>query len=172
MASEAAEVFVYTRVGEGAVVPKDVVRVRIDPTVLVIPIDAFSNCKALKEIVLHDGLREIGHGAFDSCSALNDIHLYDGVESIGMSAFFCCTALKGLQLSDGVERIGQGAFFGCNFTKYRSPPLVTTISVGMFNGCKNIFFPGVHRKYYSSRRPSVRMVLFLAKCCSLSQHCG
>lgn len=35
MADNAAEVFVYT--GEGAVVPNDVVRVRIDPSVLVIP---------------------------------------------------------------------------------------------------------------------------------------
>lgn len=33
-----AEVFVYTGVGEGAVVPQDVVRVRIDPLVLAIRI--------------------------------------------------------------------------------------------------------------------------------------
>jgi hypothetical protein len=31
--NDAADVFVYTGVGEGAVVPKDAVRVRIDPSV-------------------------------------------------------------------------------------------------------------------------------------------
>jgi len=49
----ATGVFVYTGVGEGAVVPQGVVRVRVDPTVLAIPADAFNNCFALKEIVLH-----------------------------------------------------------------------------------------------------------------------
>ena len=111
-----AEVFVYTGAGEGAVVPNDVVRVRIDPSVLVLPMDAFNNCIALKEIVLHDGLREIGLRAFSMCKALTKV-----------------------QLSDGVESIGGGAFFGCNFTKFRIPPLVTTISVRMLGNCPRIF---------------------------------
>ena len=37
----AADVFVYTGVGEGAVVPDDVVRVQIDPSVLAIPARTF-----------------------------------------------------------------------------------------------------------------------------------
>ena len=111
-----AEVFVYTGAGEGAVVPNDVVRVRIDPSVLVLPMDAFNNCIALKEIVLHDGLREIGLRAFSMCKALTKV-----------------------QLSDGIESIGGGAFFGCNFTKFRNPPLVTTISVRMLGNCPRIF---------------------------------
>ena len=37
----ATEVFVYTGIGEGDVVPHDIVRVRIDQTVLAIPIEAF-----------------------------------------------------------------------------------------------------------------------------------
>ena len=108
-------VFVYT--GEGAVVPYDVVRVRIDPSVLVIPHRAFSNRSKMETIELHDGLREIGQRAFCNCRALN-----------------------GLQLSDGVDTIGSHAFSNCvRFTKFRSPPLVTTIPYSMLFYCTGLF---------------------------------
>jgi hypothetical protein len=51
--NNAAEVFVYTGVGEGAVVPEDVVRVRIDPSVLSIPEYIFSQQYKLETIELH-----------------------------------------------------------------------------------------------------------------------
>ena len=111
-----AEVFVYTGAGEGAVVPNDVVRVRIDPSVRVIPSRAFYQRRQLQEVEFHNGLREIGYNTFSMCTALRAVHV-----------------------SDGVERIGCGAFFGCNFTKFRSPPLVTTIPIGMFDGCNDMF---------------------------------
>ena len=47
-----AEVFVYTGVGEGAVVPKDVIHVRIDPTVLAIPDCTFLRRFELREFSL------------------------------------------------------------------------------------------------------------------------
>jgi hypothetical protein len=102
MADNATDNFVY--MGEGALVLRDVVRVRIDPSVLVIPEYAFIERRQLQKIELHDGLREIGQQAFINCVALREVHLSDGVESIGGSAFS-----------------------KCNFTKFRSPPLVTTI---------------------------------------------
>jgi len=63
-------VFVYTR---RAVVPKDVVLVRIDPSVLVIPERAFLGRKKLKAIKLHDELCEIEYCAFYQCTALERI---------------------------------------------------------------------------------------------------
>jgi hypothetical protein len=116
MADNTTDVFVYTGIGEGAVVPRDVARVRIDPSVLVIPAKAFFQRCKLETIELHDGIREIG---FD--------------------AFINCRALKALQLSDGVERIGVNAFAFCDFTKFRSPPLVTTIPNGMYCHCTCFF---------------------------------
>jgi hypothetical protein len=100
MADNATEVFVYN--GEGAVVPRDVVWVRIDQSVLAIPQSAFIQRYQLQEIELHDGLREIGPQAFMNCRALKEV-----------------------QSSDRVEVIGHSAFFDCFFTKFRSPPLVT-----------------------------------------------
>jgi hypothetical protein len=111
MADNTNDVFVYTGIGEGAIVPRDVVRVRIDPSVLVIPEHAFFQRCKLETIELHDGIREIGEYAFSGCAALREV-----------------------RLSDGVERIGCSAFSGCRkFTKFRSPPLVTTIPLCMLH---------------------------------------
>jgi hypothetical protein len=53
MADDASGVlFVYTGLGEGAVVPRDAVRVLIDPSVLEIPANTFFNRHQLKEVVL------------------------------------------------------------------------------------------------------------------------
>jgi hypothetical protein len=132
MAVNSAEIFVYTGIGEGSVVPSDVVRVRIDPSVLAIPDYAFNDeLRQLQEVELHDGLREIGQQAFMNCQALKEV-----------------------QLPDGVERIGSYAFHSCiRFTKFRSPPLVTTIPNGMLNHCPRML---VTRNYLSCRTICVR----------------
>ena len=54
--SNNADVFVYT---EGSVVPHDVVRVRVHPSVTVIPEKAFQRREKLVEVELCDGLLEI-----------------------------------------------------------------------------------------------------------------
>jgi hypothetical protein len=108
--------YLYTGIGEGAVVPKDVARVRIGPSVLVIPEHAFSVGSKMETIELHDGLCEIGRQAFCDCRALREV-----------------------QSPDRVDTIGSHAFAWCNFTKFRSPPLVTTIPHGMLSGCTGLF---------------------------------
>jgi BspA type Leucine rich repeat region (6 copies) len=129
--------FVYT--GHGANVPRDVVRVRIDPSVFAIPADAFACIRELEEVQLHDDICQIGHRAFANCKALEDSVIPPGVREIGTWAFNCCRALNGLQLSDGVKSIGEYAFYSCNFTKFRSLPLITTIPSSMLNKCQSIF---------------------------------
>ena len=82
MADDAVDVFVYTGVGEGAIVPKDVIRVRVNTTVLAIPIEAFHYCAALTEVELHHDLREIGVRSFFFCKALTQVHVSDGVRAL------------------------------------------------------------------------------------------
>lgn len=38
-----------------------------------------------------------------------------------------CTALKKVQLSDGLKQIENQVIANCNFTKFRIPPLVTSV---------------------------------------------
>ena len=71
--NDATDVFVY--MGEGVVVPRDVVRVRIDPSVLVIPEHAFFQRYKLETVEFHDGLLEIGQQAFQFCMALSEARL-------------------------------------------------------------------------------------------------
>ena len=101
--------------GEGAVVPNDVVRVRIDPSVR-----TFFGRRKLEEVQLHDGLREIGREAFQYCTALNDIVIPPGLREIGYGAFSDCTSLTKVHVSDGIESIGPYAFYYCN-SHYHNP---------------------------------------------------
>ena len=85
------EVFVYTW-GEG--VPKDVVRVWIDSSVLWIPKQAFHERYKLEVVEFrdHDSLRGIGNDAFARCITLREANVSDGVTSIGDAAFFGATS--------------------------------------------------------------------------------
>ena len=78
MADDASGVllFVYTGLGEGAIVPRDVVRVLIDPSVLEIPANTFFKRHQLKEVVFHDNIcKIIGPAAFSGCLELTEIEL-------------------------------------------------------------------------------------------------
>jgi hypothetical protein len=93
------------------------VHVRIDPAVLVIPeYFIWTYRSKLEEVELHNNVREIGHRAFRHCTVLEKINVIDGVEIIGAYAFYAC-----------------------KFTKFRSPPLITTIPNGMLGGCRSMF---------------------------------
>ena len=65
------DVFVYT--GNGQTVPKDVVSVRIHPSIVKIEYEAFRECEQLKEVVLNEGLQSISYKAFYHCESLQSI---------------------------------------------------------------------------------------------------
>lgn len=70
---------------------------------------AFSQCKALEEVLLPDTLEHIGGGAFAGCRSLESITLPDGLYTIGQYAFVD-TGLKEIKVPDTVEAIQYGAF--------------------------------------------------------------
>jgi hypothetical protein len=78
--------FVYT---EGATVPNDVVRLRVDPSLVVVPPRACIGRKNLIEVTFPEGkLREIGYQAFAHCTALEggaafaELLVYDSTGSL------------------------------------------------------------------------------------------
>ena len=104
-----ADIFVYT---EGAIVPRDVVRARIDPSVTLIPPRAFSERKKLVDVELGEGIQQIGEDAFKSCDALKRISIPSTVTIIGEDAFHWCEKLKRvILLQEGLEEIGERAFY-------------------------------------------------------------
>ena len=81
-------VFVY--MGQGSVVPRDVTRVRVHPSVRIIAARAFEGCHELVEVELFKGLEEIGEPAFCGCKSLKQIAIPSTVRVICSQAFHGC----------------------------------------------------------------------------------
>ena len=81
-----AVVFVYTGPG-GDVVPRDVVCLRVDPSVMSIPANAFFCCKKLTEVELCEGIVEIGAESFAHCD-MTKINIPNSTRKINKYAFY------------------------------------------------------------------------------------
>ena len=95
------------------IVPQDVVRVRVHPSVTVIPDDSFSRRGKLEEVEFCEGLLEIGKGAFHACTSLKGIKIPSTVTVICGRAFVYCSGLEEVELSEGLQEIREAAFFSC-----------------------------------------------------------
>ena len=129
------DVFVY--MGEGTIVPKDVVRVRVHTSVTALPTCAFENCITLKEVELFDGLLSIGLSAFQGCLSLKQVHIPSTVTNIGHCAFHRAP-LPSVDLPNGLERIGNNPFSYNNIRQFRSPTSLTT-TPQLFCPCNSLF---------------------------------
>ena len=133
-----SEVVIYTGAG-GATVPRDVVRVRVDPSVTSIPRETFCERKGLVEMELCEGLVEIGLHSFANClHSITNINIPNTLKRINDRAFHFSLRTP-IRLHDGIERIGMYAFAGCIFTNFRIPPLITVIPEYVLHICRSMF---------------------------------
>jgi hypothetical protein len=133
-----AKVFVYT--GEGGIdVPRNVVRVRVEPSVTSIPFQAFREHTKLIEVELCEGVVEIGEESFYGCDhSITKIIIPNSLRRICHGAFEGSLRCP-IRLHNGIQSIGQWAFAGCIFTNFRVPPLITVIPNAMLKGCISMF---------------------------------
>ena len=90
----------------------------------------------IKDVVIDNGVTNIGHSAFEDCSNLTSITISDSVSSIGNCAFQSCTKLTRITIPNGVTNIGSAAFEYCkNLTNITIPKSVTNIGSSAFYGC-------------------------------------
>jgi len=112
---------------------------------LVLPTGAFRDCKAMKKIILPNGLKEIGAYAFEKCYNLTEINIPETVEEISNYAFNNCTSLKNITIPNTVKSILGGIFVECtNLETVVLPSEMEIIPEYMFMGCnslKNIEIP-------------------------------
>jgi len=133
-----SEVVIYTGAG-GATVPRDVVRVRVDPSVTSIPRETFCERKGLVEMELCEGLVEIGLHSFANClHSITNINIPNTLKRINDRAFHFSLRTP-IRLHDGIESIGVEAFCGCIFTNFRIPPLITVIPEYVLHICRSMF---------------------------------
>lgn len=93
----------------------------------------------IKDVVVDEGILNIGDSVFDGCTAMTSISLPESIVSIGNFAFLGCSGIKSLMIPKNTTNIGFQAFFGCSgLSEIRIPESIGEISNGMFQGCTGL----------------------------------
>lgn len=114
----------------------------IPAEVNVIGVGAFSGCRSLTQINIHNAVTTIEERAFSSCYNLASIEIPDSVVEIGDGIFAECGNLKSAVMGRGVSQISREMFNECD----------TLQSVTFSN---NVFFIGYHAFSYCSKLTSI-----------------
>ena len=115
---------------------KNLVSINLPKKIWYIGDDAFTGCKSLKSI--HIPAAILGSSIFSNCDALSDVTIADGVTSIPAGMFCYCSSLTSLVIPDSVTSIGGEAFGYCSsLTSLVIPDSVTDIQ-NAFTGCRGL----------------------------------
>ena len=74
----------------------------------------FGHSKAVKEVIIEDGVTSICDDVFFGCGELTSVTIPASVLSIGEWAFCDCSGLTSILIPANVTSIGKYAFYGCN----------------------------------------------------------
>lgn len=93
----------------------------------------------INNVIIEEGITNIGEYAFSGCSNLTNIHIPDSVTSIGNNAFFGCSRLESIEIPEGVTSIEYGAFYRCSsLESIEIPEGVTNIGNYAFDYCNKL----------------------------------
>lgn len=99
----------------------------------------FNECESLTEIIIPEGLIEIGVECFKGCVSLATISLPESIVSIGEKAFSGCTSLKEITLPNGLSKLSQRTFEECTSLKTAAlPKALKSIGRYAFGKCYNL----------------------------------
>ncbi len=65
------------------------------------------------DVVIPDGIKQIGMNAFMYCKSLTGVTIPDSVTAIQSFAFAECVNLTNVTIPDSIKSISRGAFIGC-----------------------------------------------------------
>lgn len=100
---------------------------------------AFDNNTFIKTVHLPKSLVYIRDSAFKHCKNLEKINFPDGLLEIGDMAFYSCENLLSLDLPDGLKKIGKDAFQSClALISVRIPESVEFLAESVFSCCRNL----------------------------------
>ncbi|MBQ8019890.1 MAG: leucine-rich repeat protein [Paludibacteraceae bacterium] len=100
----------------------------------------WSNLKdEVENVVVNEGVTNIGKHAFMSFSKLKDVKIASTVEIIDFAAFEGCTSLAEITLPEGLKEFGEEAFYECSsLTSISIPKNVTFLPKSIFQSCKSL----------------------------------
>lgn len=114
---------------------KDVEVIHIPVGVERIQDNAFSSLKHIKEVIIPNGIKEIGSWAFNF-SSIEKVVIPPTIEKIGEYAFCFCKNLKEIEIKEGVRRLGIGMFSSCDsLEKIHIPSSISVIPDSCFESC-------------------------------------
>lgn len=91
----------------------------------------------MDEVVVPEGVVEIGERAFLHCERIRKIILPESVMEIGEAAFFACTSLESVQLPEQIVKIEKNAFANCrNLREMKLPKGLKKLADHLFSGCE------------------------------------
>ena len=100
---------------------------------------AFFRCSGLTSVIIPDSVTTIGNDAFYECESLTSVIIPDSVTSIGDYAFKGCNSLTSVTIGNSVTSIGASAFYDCDsLTSVIIPDSVITIGNGAFSACVSL----------------------------------
>lgn len=115
---------------------RELKEVVIEEGVTEIGMDAFSVCTSLETVTLPESLQKIGEKAFSYCTSLKTINIPDSVNVIGPKAFFFCKSLTSIDIPEGITEIGYATFgYAENLATVNIPASVTRIGDFAFQNC-------------------------------------
>lgn len=115
---------------------RELKEVVIEEGVTEIGVDAFSVCTSLETVTLPQSLQKIGEKAFSYCTSLKTINIPDSVNVIGPKAFYFCKSLTSIDIPEGITEIGYATFcYAENLTTVNIPASVTRIGDVAFQNC-------------------------------------
>lgn len=116
--------------------------------------DLFIGNEKVENLVIPNGVTEIGAVAFYGCRKLQSVSVADSVTSIGRMAFANCVNVKKIVLGGGVKNIADNAFYGYTPEKvYYEGEAAEWENITIANNNKN--FIEAPRYYYSETKPEV-----------------
>ena len=101
--------------------------------------DFYVKDELVTNLILPNGVTDIGNFAFTGYKGLTDITLPESVTTIGYTAFYGCTGLTNITIPESVTTIGNYAFYGCTGLKnIKLPENITTIGYSVFSSCSRL----------------------------------
>ncbi len=102
--------------------------------------NAFFGCCVAEKLVLPSTLKSMGQHAFSCCENLSgDVVIPEGITKIERCVFYECRNLESVTFYDNVEVIDEEAFRGCvMLTQLELPKKIKRIEFKAFQGCRRV----------------------------------